>query len=142
MLHEAAAHGERRRVWLARALEVQAAGAAGRDELLRAAIEEHARAAARGPGDPDLALLNSFAAGIIRHESDRIWMNATGHRTPLVALGTFPGEDQDEAALDAVLDDVLPATEPPAPSPAGDQPAVTPQAPAAPPAELQTRGAP
>ncbi|MCA9694234.1 MAG: hypothetical protein KC636_31905, partial [Myxococcales bacterium] len=91
MLHEAAAHGERRGVWLARALEVQAAGAAGRDELLRAAIEEHARAAARGPGDPDLALLNSFAAGIIRHESDRIWMNATGHRTPLVALGTFPG---------------------------------------------------
>jgi len=103
-LADAAARGEAEGLWLGRALEAQAAAAAGKDELLRAAITRHA-AAARSQGAADLALLNDYAGRMIQHFSDRIWMADKGHRTPAGALGSFPGAkeaDEDAALLDAI----------------------------------------
>lgn len=38
-------------------------------------------------------ILNEVAYSQAQYLSDRIWMESEGHRTPLVALGRFPGED-------------------------------------------------
>lgn len=38
-------------------------------------------------------LLNQIAYREAQYLSDQIWMEATGHRTPLMALGTFPGDN-------------------------------------------------
>lgn len=38
-------------------------------------------------------LLNQIAYREAQYLSDQIWMAATGHRTPLMALGTFPGDN-------------------------------------------------
>jgi hypothetical protein len=66
---------------------------------------------------------------LIQHESDKIWMAASGHRTPLRALGTFPddpsADEESDPALDGILESILgselmtaPAPQPTAPPPA------------------------
>ena len=37
-------------------------------------------------------ILNEVAYSQAQYLSDRIWMEAEGHRTPLIALGSFPGD--------------------------------------------------
>ncbi|WP_147418155.1 hypothetical protein [Salinisphaera sp. Q1T1-3] len=49
-------------------------------------------------------LLNEIAYNEALYSSDRLWIDATGHRTPLMALGRFPGarsETNDDADFDA-----------------------------------------
>jgi hypothetical protein len=118
-LAAAAAAGEAEGLWLGRALEVQAAAAAGKEDLLRASITRHA-AAARSAGAAELALLNDYGARMIQHFSDRLWMADKGHRTPAGALGTFPGakeEDEDAALLDAIAAEAAESDAAAAPSP-------------------------
>ena len=106
VLDAAARAGEAEGVWLARALQAQAAAAAGKDEIHRQAIVAHAAARQAGPGAAEVALLNDYAARMITHFSDRLWMEKAGHRTPAGKLGAFPGAaavDDDAALLDAAL---------------------------------------
>lgn len=109
VLDQSATAGDAKGMFLSRSLQAQTAGAAGEDELLRDAIRAH-EDAWRAGGDPDFALLNNYAHRIIRHESDRIWMDATGHRTPNGRLGTFPDDTDD---LDFDLDAFFGVPDPP-----------------------------
>jgi hypothetical protein len=106
-LEQAAARGREQGVRLADAMWVLGAAAAGDEDMLRRAIATHAEAVATTKGAPDWNLLDSYATLIIQHESDRIWTQATGHRTPPGALGTFP-ETQDEGPgeEDGLFDDL------------------------------------
>jgi hypothetical protein len=87
-------------VRLATAFEVQSNVTAGRREEAKKAIT--AFAAQTTPADPHWRLLDAYGAGMIQHESDKIWIEDTGHRTPYGQLGTFqqsasqappPGDD-------------------------------------------------
>jgi hypothetical protein len=92
-LEQSVKQSEARGMWLARALQVQTAHAAGKTDLLRAAIEAHGAATQRGPGNAEYALLNAYASQMIRFYSDLLWMASRGHRTPLNGLGTLPAAD-------------------------------------------------
>ena len=46
-------------------------------------------------------LLNQIAYNEALYLSDRIWIDDEGHRTPLVALGSFPGEGGATQEIDA-----------------------------------------
>ena len=101
ILEAAAREGEEAGVRLSRAFQVVALAGAGKEEALRHAIAAHAASLDERPPDPRWRLLDRFATLMIRHQSDRIWTNARGHRTPLGALGTFP--DREDEAVDTDL---------------------------------------
>ena len=46
-------------------------------------------------------LLNQIAYNEALYLSDRIWIDDEGHRTPLVTLGSFPGEGGATQEIDA-----------------------------------------
>ncbi|MDF1565612.1 MAG: hypothetical protein P1V51_21420 [Deltaproteobacteria bacterium] len=107
-LDTAAATGEIAGVRLARAFQVQAAGATGRDDLLRTKVTAHAASLVEQPSNPEWKLLDRYATHLILHESDRIWTKNSGHRTPLGALGEFPGaseEPVDDSLLEGLEDE-------------------------------------
>lgn len=107
-LDAAAARGAQTGVRLAQAFQVQTLSTTGRTDALRAAIEAHAASMQAVPGDPSWRLLDGFASRLILHESDRIWMSEEGKRTPIGALGTFPGTDAFDFG-DDLLRDLIPA---------------------------------
>jgi hypothetical protein len=109
VLAEAAATGESASVRLGRALQVQALSTAGHRDAVRDAIRSHATSVDATPSDPAWALLDRFATELILHESDKIWMSAVGHRTPLGGLGTFPDDPAADSELDPMLDGILEA---------------------------------
>ena len=100
VLEEAAREGEATGVRLARAFEVVALAGSGKAEALRTAIAAHAASLEKTPPDPKWRLLDRFATLMIRHESDRIWTQERGYRTPLGALGTFPDHQDDAVDTD------------------------------------------
>lgn len=117
MLEAAAARGERSGVWLSRALHALSTAAAG--QPVRPVIESHVAATRAQPDNSDVALLNEFAIRLIRHESDRLWIDQSGRRTPMAGLGQFPtpaaeaGPTQaEQESMDDLLDDALGGPEP------------------------------
>lgn len=107
-LEQATAAGEKSAVRLARAFQVQAAATVGNDEVLRAAIAAHGESVENSPANPDYALLDRYGTHIVRHESDKIWTQDTGHRTPLGGLGTFYTTQEapvDDSLLDGLEDE-------------------------------------
>lgn len=113
-LESSAMLGDSQGVWLARALHAQAAGAAGNTAALDAAFTAHKLAMEQG-GSPDHGLLNDYSHRMIRHESDRIWMSQTGHRTESGRFGTQPGAELEvDFDLDAFFgsDEPEPSAEP------------------------------
>lgn len=108
VLEAAAVKGEGAGVRLARAFQVQAAGAVGRDDLLREKVTAHAASLAATPASPEWRLLDAYGTTLIRHESDRIWTKHTGHRTPLGVFGEFPGAPAapvDDSLLEGLEDE-------------------------------------
>lgn len=111
-LEASAMLGDSQGVWLSRALHAQAAGAAGNNDALTAAFTAH-KLAMEGGGSADHGLLNDYSHRIIRHESDRIWMSETGHRTESGRFGTQPGA---ELEVDFDLDAFFGPDEPETPA--------------------------
>ena len=108
-LEDAAALGREKGVRLADAMWVLGAAAAGREDDLKRAIVAHAASMTEKPPSGDFKLLDVYAHLIILHESDRLWTQATGHRTPPGALGTFyepPTEEPADDSLFEGLDDL------------------------------------
>jgi hypothetical protein len=128
VLAESAAKGDAAQVRLARAFQVQTLATVGDTDALRAAITAHATAQAADTRTRDpRGLLNSYANLLIQHESDRLWMDEVGHRTPAGALGTFPVDPESaleiegvDDLLDALIPDLAPEPAPDAP-PSGEQ---------------------
>lgn len=121
VLAESAAKGDAAGVRLARAFQVQTLATVGDIDGLRAAITAHAAARAADARDRDPhGLLNSYATLLIQHESDRLWMDEVGHRTPAGGLGTFPVDPEASLEFEGV-DDLLDALIPgPVDEPAPD----------------------
>ena len=109
-LEASAMLGDSQGVWLARALHAQAAGAAGNNEALDAAFTAH-KLAMEGGGSTAHGLLNDYAHRMIRHESDRIWISQTGHRTESGRFGSQPGAELEvDFDLDAFFGPDTPET--------------------------------
>lgn len=56
--------------------------------------------------NPEYAMIDAIAGGLIRGLSDRMWTEATGKRTPLQGLGTF-WDDQSNSGSKVDIDDLL-----------------------------------
>jgi hypothetical protein len=97
VLRDAARRGQERGVRLAGAFLVQTAAAAGRTEDLRRAIKDHAESLRQKPAADDWRMLDRYATLLIRHESDKLWSQARGHRTPSGGLGTFAEDEKQDA---------------------------------------------
>lgn len=111
-LDASAAKGRAARVRLAGSFAAQAASSVGDAERLQGFIAQHAEAIGETPRDPAWAMLDAYATQLVQHESDRLWAEATGHRTPFGELGTFPGTaaagaptELSDDLLDGLLDD-------------------------------------
>lgn len=90
--------GEAAGVRLSTAYMVQTAATVGEHDRMRAAIQRDAahRAAARPvDGAARWSMLDAYALSIVMHESDRLWTQAEGSRTPLASYGTFPAGEPD-----------------------------------------------
>jgi len=78
----------------------------GDEPLLREVIREHAESLEQDPANEDWRFVDAMATNMIVAISDRMWVENTGHRTPLGQLGTFWDERQ-EAVETMDLDDLL-----------------------------------
>jgi hypothetical protein len=87
LMEQASRTGEASAVRLARALQVQTVLAAGRTEEAKQAIAAHAASLDKTPAHAEWRLLDQMGTAMIQHESDKIWTQDTGHRTPLGSLG-------------------------------------------------------
>jgi hypothetical protein len=125
VLAESATKGDAAGVRLARAFQTQTLAGIGDTDALKSAITAHADAVHGDvrTHDPH-GLLNTYATLLVRHESDRIWVAETGHRTPAGQLGLFPAPPMDPSESDG-LDDLLDALIPGL----GDEPEAAPAAP-------------
>ncbi|TGN39006.1 hypothetical protein E5Q11_14295 [Marinobacter confluentis] len=61
----------------------------GNDERLRSVIRSHAEAIDETPPNEQWQMVDAMATQMIVAISDRLWMENTGHRTPMGKLGTF-----------------------------------------------------
>ena len=93
----AVASGEAAGVRLTRAFQVQGAASLGDVDRIKAFIREDAAHRAAHPANERWAMLDTYALHITMHESDRLWTQLNGYRTPAGAYGTFP--DDAPAAL-------------------------------------------
>lgn len=114
ILERSAQKGEAAGVRLARAFQVQTLGSQGMEEELGEAIAAHVaslRAEARQMGDhpgEDWRMLDRYATLMIRHESDKRWASARGHRTPAARFGSLPDDSPaEDDQYDSLLDDLL-----------------------------------
>jgi hypothetical protein len=89
--------GEAARVRLASAFQVQANVTAGRADEARKGITAFAQAETTAC-DPKWRLLDGYAASMVLHESDKFWIEDTGHRTPFGQLGSFETKAPAEGA--------------------------------------------
>ncbi|MEO9702482.1 MAG: hypothetical protein ABJF99_14390, partial [Marinobacter alexandrii] len=74
--------------------------------LVKYVIREHARSLEQTPANADWRFVDAMATNMIVAISDRLWVENTGHRTPLGQLGTF-WDDQPEEVETMNLDDLL-----------------------------------
>ncbi len=75
-------------------------------EQVKAVIREHAESLEETPSNDDWRFVDAMATEMIVAISDRLWMENTGHRTPLGRLGTF-WDDQQAQVETMDLDDLL-----------------------------------
>jgi hypothetical protein len=93
-IEEEAAAGETSGVRVARALSVLVYANADQRPKVEQGIRAHAASLSQTAQHPEWALLDEYARLVTLHESDLIWTEDEGHRTP--AFGTLPrGEPED-----------------------------------------------
>ena len=77
-------------------------------ERVRAVIREHARSIKSTASNKDYRMVDVLARDQLLQMSDRMWMQATGTRTPIGAYGTFWDDKKEEVKLDQnLLNDLL-----------------------------------
>jgi hypothetical protein len=76
------------------------------NERLRSVIRSHAEAIEETPSNEQWQLIDAMATQMIVAISDRLWMENTGHRTPMGQLGSF-WDDEKEAVETMDLDGLL-----------------------------------
>jgi len=76
------------------------------EPMLRDVIRAHAESLEEDPASEDWRFVDAMATNMIVAISDRLWVEHTGHRTPLGQLGTF-WDDQQDPVETMDLDDLL-----------------------------------
>ena len=76
------------------------------DERLRSIIRSHAESLKETPSNDQWQMVDALATQMIVAISDRLWMENTGHRTPMGGLGTF-WDDKKKAVETMDLDGLL-----------------------------------
>ncbi len=99
--------GERKRVRLSHVLHAMAAFTKGDMERVRNVIRSHAESIKKRPSRPSHKMIDAIATYNIQALSDRMWTQATGHRTPVGGLGTFWDEKKASNVETVDLDDLL-----------------------------------
>ena len=99
--------GEEEGVRMATALAGLAAYNATKMDLARDIIRRHADSLSKIASNRDYQLVDIMATDMIEGMSDRMWTEATGHRTPIAKLGTFWDDKKKAANLDINIDDLL-----------------------------------
>ncbi|WP_144820765.1 hypothetical protein [Marinobacter piscensis] len=66
-----------------------AAGNQGDEALVKSVIRRHAESLEMQPANKDWAFVDAMATNMMTAISDRLWVENTGHRTPLGRLGHF-----------------------------------------------------
>jgi hypothetical protein len=90
-LEEAAVRGDATTIRAVRGMQIVLAHNAGRDDVIRHAIERVAAGDTAPDRDQEFLFLDAYSRRLALHYSDLIWTRATGHRTP--TLGTFPDDE-------------------------------------------------
>ena len=78
----------------------------GDQDLVKSVIRDHAQSLEETPSDADWRFVDAMSTNMIVAISDRLWVENTGHRTPLGQLGTF-WDDQKPEVETMNLDDLL-----------------------------------
>ncbi len=78
----------------------------GDEAMVRRVIRDHAESMENTPADAEWRFVDAMANDMIVAVSDRLWVENTGHRTPMGQFGTF-WDDQQEAVETMDLDDLL-----------------------------------
>ncbi len=99
--------GNRSGMHLGYVLQATMADNANKTELVRSSLNGFVDARRQHPVPENLRLMDSISAGMIQIISDRIWLQATGHRTPVGGLGSFP-ETGEEPRIDPSLEQLVP----------------------------------
>ncbi|MGO1461487.1 MAG: hypothetical protein ACTHYN_02250 [Marinobacter sp.] len=98
--------GEEAGVRLSHVFHAIAATNQGDDAQVKAVVRQHADSLDMRSADEDWAFVDAMATNMIVAISDRLWVENTGHRTPLGQLGTF-WDDQKEEVETMNLDGLL-----------------------------------
>jgi len=105
-LEIADAQGEAAGVRLPHVFHAIAALNKGDEAMVREVIRDHAESIEQTPANEEWRFVDAMATNMIVAVSDRLWVENTGHRTPLGQLGTFWDDPQEEVeTMD--LDDLL-----------------------------------
>src|SRR5699024_11190584 len=107
VLHEAALMGKQQGMPLAASLYVVAAYGTGDLERQKEGIRWVNAIYEAGIKPADYLILAEIAYDQALYYSDIIWMKETGHRTPFLGLGTFPGDSNSEAPANFDAGDFL-----------------------------------
>lgn len=78
----------------------------GDEAMVRSVIRDHAESIETTPANEQWRFVDAMATNMIVAVSDRLWVENTGHRTPMGQLGSF-WDDQAEAVETMDLDDLL-----------------------------------
>lgn len=105
VLEKATELGENRRVRLAHILEAEVYLSKGRLEEVKSIIRRHAQQLSEKPADPAMKLFDHVAYLRLLSISDRLWTEATGHRTPWKQYGQFWDDPEEQEGLD--INDLL-----------------------------------
>lgn len=101
-LERAAALGHDACIRVAGATYVFTAASVGETERLHQGIRDHVvpppEEACEAAGQ--FRMLDRYATLMVRHESDKLWTQAEGHRTPFGALGSLPLAEEPEDDLE------------------------------------------
>src|SRR5690606_2365485 len=106
-LRMASEKGEKAGVRLPHLLHAMAVMNQGDTEALKEVIRQHAKSKSIKPANPERKLLDAIATNALLGISDRLWTEATGHRTPTGGLGTFWDDKKANTGEVMSLDDIL-----------------------------------
>ena len=99
--------GNRSGMHLGYVLQATMADNANKTELVRSSLKGFVEARQKYPTPEKLRLMDSISESMMQIISDRIWLQATGHRTPVGGLGSFP-KTGEEPQIDPSLEQLVP----------------------------------
>lgn len=98
--------GEAAGVRLSTAYAVQTAATIGDTDRVKAIIAHDAQSRLTTAANSQYAMLDQYGRDIVVHESDRLWTEKTGSRTPIASYGAMPVPPQPVVLEDDLLQDL------------------------------------